>query len=164
MMPLSTPLASAAAGHEDHEATDNPDIYGTFHGRVVPDVGERPRVPGKLWRSVGVAAVLLLLASYMSMQGHYEPAASQVERVGEAENPVEPVERVEEATTTLSHKEQSDGLSSSSKFLKRVDTTEIRKYHRAYASVPTRRAATRTTRRRCSRPSSSSPSASRPRS
>ncbi|KAE8989934.1 putative glutamate carboxypeptidase [Phytophthora rubi] len=138
-MPLSTPLASATAGRADHETPDSSsDAYGTFHGRVVPDVGERPRVSAKLWRSVGVAAVLLLLASYMLLQGHNEPVTSQVERVGEDDNPVEPVERVKESSTTLSHKKQkSDGLSKlESKFLKRVDTTEIRKYHGAYASAP----------------------------
>ncbi|KAE9306284.1 putative glutamate carboxypeptidase [Phytophthora fragariae] len=75
----------------------------------------------------------------MLLQGHNKPVTSQVERVGEDENPVEPVERVKESSTTLSHKkkQKSDGLSKlESKFLERVDTTEIRKYHGAYASVP----------------------------
>ncbi|KAF1783584.1 Glutamate carboxypeptidase-like protein [Phytophthora cactorum] len=121
-MPLSTPLASPGpvrSRYEDHETLEDAWRH------------TRPRVSSKLWRSVGLATLLLVLASYMLLQSHYESVSGREE---EAQNQLQ-------KTATLSHthkdKDKSDGLSKlESKFLDSVDTTEIRKFHGAYASVP----------------------------
>ncbi|KAG3247759.1 hypothetical protein PI124_g7554, partial [Phytophthora idaei] len=149
MMPLSTPLASPGSvrsRYEDHETLeDASEAYGTFHGRVVPDIAERPRVSSKLWRSVGLATLLLVLASYMLLQSHYESVSGRKEGETSSASPLATPEAAQKAqnqlqeTATLSHthKDKSDGLSKlESKFLDSVDTTEIRKFHGAYASVP----------------------------
>ncbi|KAF4029774.1 Transferrin receptor-like dimerization domain [Phytophthora infestans] len=150
MMPLSTPLASPGptrSRYEDHEALeDASEVYGTFHGRVVPDIDGRSRVSSKLWRSVGFATLLLVLAGYMLLQSHYESVSGREELKTSSTSPLATSEIHQKApneaqqTTTLSHKhkdDESDGLSKlERKFLDSVDTTEIRKFHGAYASVP----------------------------
>ncbi|GMF48574.1 unnamed protein product [Phytophthora fragariaefolia] len=109
--------------------------YGTFRGRVVPDVGARPRV---LWLALGVALLLLLAGSCVLLQSPQPPAEAQAER----EAAVERAAELEPPPfSSLSHKhkkkEQSDGLSTLERaFLEHVDTTRIRKFHGAYASVP----------------------------
>ncbi|KAG1709932.1 hypothetical protein DVH05_016946 [Phytophthora capsici] len=156
MMPLTTPLANSAPNRDDYEAheamEDASEAYGTFHGRVVPDIDERLRVSAKLWRSFGFATLFLVLASYMLLQSHYEPTSGREENVTSSMNPLlspeaaqktqNEVEHVQD-TTALSHKhkegedDKNDGLSKvEAKFLDSVDTTEIRKFHGAYASVP----------------------------
>ncbi|KAF1779184.1 Glutamate carboxypeptidase-like protein [Phytophthora cactorum] len=150
-MPLSTPLASPGpvrSRYEDHETLEDAlEAYGTFHGRVVPDIAERPRVSSKLWRSVGLATLLLVLASCMLLQSHYESVSGREEGETSSASPLATPEAAQKAqnqlqeTATLSHthkdKDKSDGLSKlESKFLDSVDTTEIRKFHGAYASVP----------------------------
>ncbi|OWY95536.1 Glutamate carboxypeptidase, partial [Phytophthora megakarya] len=139
-MPLSTPTSPARhSGYETLE--DAAEAYGTFHGRVVPDVDERTRGSSKLWRSFGLATLFLVLASYMLLQSYYEPSNHQEKEITSATSPSaapEPIQKSQNEFTTLSHKhEERDGLSKlESKFLKRVDTTEIRNFHGAYASVP----------------------------
>ncbi|GMF65889.1 unnamed protein product [Phytophthora lilii] len=129
MMPLSTPLASPAPGREAQDVREtletSAEAYGTFYGRVEPEIRARPRVSTRLWRSVGLAALLLVLASYMLLQSRYEVvqgsetavgASTSSDKVGEAENQ-------QEETTTLNHKhkrqeEAQDTLSElESKFL-----------------------------------------------
>ncbi|KAL4162121.1 hypothetical protein PRNP1_002669 [Phytophthora ramorum] len=145
MMALTSPAVSPASSRGAYEAQETlentAEVYGTFHGRVVPDIGERPRVSRKLWRSVGVATVLLLVASYMLLQSHYESTEGVDQGKRSSEGPwMAPEVQQKQQETTLSHKhkkKESDGLSKlESKFLDAVDTTEIRKYHGAYASVP----------------------------
>ncbi|ETN14913.1 hypothetical protein PPTG_07161 [Phytophthora nicotianae INRA-310] len=151
MMPLTTPLASpgpARTRYDDHETLEDPsEVYGTFHGREVPDIGERPHVSSKLWRSVGIATLLLVVASYMLLQSHYDSVRGREESKTSSISSLVAPEVHQKAqnevheTTTFSHKHkdqnESDGLSKlESKFLDSVDTTEIRKFHGAYASVP----------------------------
>ncbi|OWY91339.1 Glutamate carboxypeptidase, partial [Phytophthora megakarya] len=77
----------------------------------------------------------------MLLQSYYEPSSHQDKAITSATSPStapESIQNSQNEFTTLSHKhEERDGLSKlESKFLKRVDTTEIRNFHGAYASVP----------------------------
>ncbi|KAF4323142.1 hypothetical protein BBO99_00002702 [Phytophthora kernoviae] len=150
MMSLVSPAESTAPVrrvYDDHDALDaGSDIYGTFQGHIESSTVARPRSSSKLWRSFGIATVLLLVASYMLLQSYSEPSSSSVREGHTPKSSVAAPEAAhksteqEDDTVTLSHKhksDESDGLSKlERKFLKGVDTTQIRKYHGAYASVP----------------------------
>ncbi|KAF1783591.1 Glutamate carboxypeptidase-like protein [Phytophthora cactorum] len=116
-MPLSTPLASPGpvrSRYEDHETLEDAARYRREAARVqqtmaLSGFGDVVTGPSELH------------------------AASEPLRVQSSESATK--------TATLSHthkdKDKSDGLSKlESKFLDSVDTTEIRKFHGAYASVP----------------------------
>ncbi|KAF1783588.1 Glutamate carboxypeptidase-like protein [Phytophthora cactorum] len=126
-MPLSTPLASPGpvrSRYEDHETLEDAlEAYGTFHGRAA-------RVQQTMALS-GFGDVVTGPSELMLLQSHYESVSGREEESSESAT----------KTATLSHthkdKDKSDGLSKlESKFLDSVDTTEIRKFHGAYASVP----------------------------
>lgn len=121
-MPLTSPEPMRA------RRDSNGDVYGTFEGGLQAEDAKKPRI-SKLWKALGVATALLV-GSYMLLEGDSRPES--VETV-----------KAEPETQELSHKshkhdeKDQDELSRlERKFIDGVDTTQIRKYHGAYASVP----------------------------
>ncbi|RLN51058.1 hypothetical protein BBJ28_00024180, partial [Nothophytophthora sp. Chile5] len=148
MMPLSTPTGSSGGRRDVHSdpstLADGAEAYGTFQDRAAVATSRKTRVPLKLWRFLGAAALLVFAASYMLLQSWPQPSSGHVRGINSSQEPViaapEAVTKVEfqeEETETLSHKHADEKLSKlEKKFLKNVDTPQIRAYHAAYASVP----------------------------
>ena len=124
-MPPSPPLAPAPSEFHAHETVEtDSDVYGTFDRPVVRDTDEQSHVVVRLWRSIGFAAVLMLLASFMLLQSYKEHENGQVLDVTRSESPQvsagvahKPVKNVvepmDDMSTTLRQESESDGLSCS---------------------------------------------------
>ncbi|CEG48417.1 hypothetical protein F444_02327 [Plasmopara halstedii] len=117
--------------------------HGSFDGHVVPDITERPRLSGKLWRYTGFATLLLVVAGYILLQSHLESVSRREELNATLalhnafSNATLKIGNQIKELTTFSDQNKSDGLSKlESQFLNTIDTIEIRKFHGAYASVP----------------------------
>ncbi|TDH74057.1 hypothetical protein CCR75_008188 [Bremia lactucae] len=109
------------------------EAYGTFRGSVLPYEREQTRIPKKSWHFLCLVTFLLVLATYMLLPSRYDSknAATLIS------TPEKSLNVAEELITLRKKQHSSGGLSKrETSFLNTIDTTEIRKFHGAYASVP----------------------------